>query len=101
MLTKFSRYCVAALATLALSACGGSYSRGIFEGYVTGLTEEATIAKVGKPDVVFNTDAKQHRFVYKGRTFDSNGNGLKDNEATIYFEKNAAGEFVAMQFAFN
>ena len=101
MLTTFSRYGVAALAALLLAACGGSYSRGMFEGYATGLTEEAAVAKIGKPDVIINSDPKQHRYIYKGRTFDSNGNGQKDNEAVIFFEKNAAGEFVASHFAFN
>jgi hypothetical protein len=82
-------------ATLLLTACGGgSYSRGIFEGRVTGQTEEAVIEQVGKPDVVENSNEKQHKFIYKGRTFDTNANGQKDNEAVITFEKDKNGKYV-------
>jgi hypothetical protein len=82
--------------TLLLGACGGgSYSRGIFEGQVTGQTEDAVIEKVGKPDVVDDSNEKLHKFVYKGRTFDTNANGQKDVEAVITFEKDTNGKFVA------
>jgi hypothetical protein len=82
--------------TLLLGACsGGSYSRGIFEGQVTGQTEDAVVEKVGKPDTVDNSNETLHKFVYKGRTFDTNANGQKDTEAVITFEKDATGKFVA------
>jgi hypothetical protein len=89
-------FAAVAAVTLFLTACGGgSYSRGIFEGRVTGQTEEAVIEQVGKPDVAETSDAKQHKFIYKGRTFDTNANGQKDNEAIITFEKDKNGKYVA------
>lgn len=104
MLVTFSRWRVvvaAALLVFGLAACGGSNSRGLFEGYATGLTETAVIDKFGKPDASDTSDAKEHRFTYKGRTFDSNANGQKDNEAIVIFEKDASGNFVATRFLFN
>jgi hypothetical protein len=104
MLTTLSRLrllVVTTLIILGLSACGGSSSRGLFEGGATGLTEEAVIDKFGKPDVSDTSDGKEHRFTYKGRTFDSNGNGQKDNEAIVVFTKDVAGKFVATSFLFN
>ncbi len=91
----------ASLLVFGLAACGGSNSRGLFEGAATGMTEEAMIAKFGKPDTSETADGKEHRFTYKGRTFDSNGNGQKDNEAIVIFEKDATGKFVATRFLFN
>jgi hypothetical protein len=88
--------CVIATATLLLSACGGgSYSRGIFEGRVAGQSEETVIEQVGKPDVTDTSNEKQHKFIYKGRTFDTNANGQKDVEAIITFEKDKTGKYVA------
>ncbi len=90
------------LCLLALTACsGGSYSRGIFEGRVTGQTEEKVVKEVGAPDVADTTNDKVHKFTYKGRTFDSNANGQKDNEAVIIFEKNGEGKFVATTVSFS
>jgi outer membrane protein assembly factor BamE (lipoprotein component of BamABCDE complex) len=87
---------------VALGACsGGSYSRGIFEGRVSGQSEEQVIEAVGKPDVADTANDKVHKFVYKARTFDTNANGQKDNEAVIIFEKNASGKFVATTVAFS
>ncbi len=90
-----------ACASLLLSACGGSYSRGIFEGQVMGQSEAVVMERVGKPDVAETADAKQHKFVYKGRTFDTNANGQKDVEAIITFEKDASGQFVATAVYFS
>ncbi len=95
---KISKLFLAPVATvvLLLSACGGgSYSRGIFEGRVTGQTEETVIEQVGKPDVADTSNEKQHKFIYKGRTFDTNANGQKDTEAIITFEKDKSGKYVA------
>ncbi len=87
---------------LALTACGGgSHSRGIFEGRVTGQTEEKVIEQVGKPDVAETSSDSVHKFTYKGRTFDTNANGQKDNEAVIIFEKNKEGKFVATTISFS
>jgi hypothetical protein len=86
---------VLTLITLVLSACGGSYSRGIFEGRVSGQTEAKVIEQVGKPDVADTSNPAQHKFIYKGRTFDSNANGQKDNDAIITFEKDKDGNYVA------
>jgi hypothetical protein len=86
----------------ALAACsGGSYSRGIFEGRVSGQTEDVVIDQVGKPDVADTANDKAHKFTYKGRTFDTNANGQKDNEAVIIFEKNKDGKFVATTVSFS
>ncbi|TAF99544.1 MAG: hypothetical protein EAZ30_17895 [Betaproteobacteria bacterium] len=86
---------------LLLAGCGGSYSRGIFEGQVIGQSESVVMERVGKPDVAETSDSKQHKFVYKGRTFDTNANGQKDAEAIITFEKDAKGEFVATAVYFS
>jgi hypothetical protein len=87
--------------TLLLSACGGSYSRGIFEGQVMGQTESSVVEKVGKPDVTDLSNDKSHKFIYKGRTFDTNANGQKDVEAIITFEKDASGQYVATAVYFS
>lgn len=93
---------VLATSLFALTACaGGSYSRGIFEGRVSGQTEATVIDQVGKPDVAETSDEKVHKFVYKSRTFDTNANGQKDNEAVIIFEKNKEGVFVATLVSFS
>lgn len=93
---------IVAVSLLALAACSsGSYSRGIFEGRVAGQSEEQVIEAVGKPDVSDTTNDKVHKFVYKSRTFDTNANGQKDNEAVIIFEKNPEGKFVATTVAFS
>lgn len=85
-----------AVTSFILSACGGgSYSRGIFEGRVSGQTQAVVIEQVGKPDVVESSNEKLHKFIYKGRTFDTNANGQKDVEAVITFEKDASGKYVA------
>ena len=93
--------CVAMLAVVMLAACAGSFSRGMFEGFVMGQTEEAVIAKVGKPDTADISDAKERRYVYKARTFDSNGTGQQDVEAMVIFEKNATGNFVVTRVLFS
>jgi major membrane immunogen (membrane-anchored lipoprotein) len=92
---------VVAATSLVLVACGGSYSRGIFEGRVTGQSEEQVIEAVGKPDVADTSNDKVHKFTYKARTFDTNANGQKDNEAVIIFEKDKSGKFVATTVAFS
>lgn len=87
---------------LILAACGGgSYSRGIFEGRVAGQTEDVVVDQVGKPDIADTANEKVHKFTYKARTFDTNANGQKDNEAVIIFEKNADGKFVATTVSFS
>jgi hypothetical protein len=92
---------LAILCALTLSGCGGSYSRGIFEGRVAGQTEEQVIQAVGKPDMADTSNDKVHKFTYKGRTFDSNATGQKDAEAVIVFEKNKDGTFVATTVSFS
>jgi hypothetical protein len=93
---------LAIVCAIALTACsGGSYSRGIFEGRVTGQTEEVVIEQVGKPDIADTANDKVHKFTYKGRTFDTNANGQKDTEAVIIFEKNKEGKFVATTVSFS
>jgi outer membrane protein assembly factor BamE (lipoprotein component of BamABCDE complex) len=88
--------------TLSIAACtAGSYSRGIFEGRVAGQTEEQVIEAVGKPDVADTSNAIVHKFTYKARTFDTNANGQKDQEAVIIFEKDKSGKFVATTVAFS
>ncbi len=98
------RFILAAMfaSTFILSACsGGSYSRGIFEGRVSGQSEETVVEQVGKPDVADTTNDKVHKFTYKARTFDTNANGQKDVEAVIIFEKNGEGKFVATTVSFS
>jgi uncharacterized lipoprotein YehR (DUF1307 family) len=96
----FSSIVITSLA-LSLASCGGSYSRGIFEGRVAGQTEETVIEQVGKPDVADTDSDKVHKFTYKARTFDTNANGQKDTEAVIIFEKNNDGKFVATTVSFS
>jgi protein involved in sex pheromone biosynthesis len=86
---------------LILSGCGGSHSRGLFEAQVAGQTEEEVIKRVGKPDSVDKSNEKLVKLIYKGRTFDSNGNGLKDNEAVITLEKDKDGKYVATSVYFS
>ena len=101
MFRSFVRGCVAMLTVAMLAACAGSFSRGMFEGFVMGQTEDAVIAKVGKPDTAETTDPKERRFIYKARTFDSNGTGQQDVEAMVIFEKNATGNFVVTRVLFS
>ncbi len=101
---KISKLLLTTITTVALllTACGGgSYSRGIFEGRVSGQTEEKVIQEVGKPDVADTSNPAQHKFIYKGRTFDTNANGQKDIEAIITFEKDKDGKYVATAVYFS
>jgi hypothetical protein len=89
-----------ALATTVLTACSRTYSRGMFEGYVMGQTEQEVTEKVGKPDAVDEKEERIHRFVYRQKTFDTERPSVKDNEATILFEKKD-GKYVAIAVQFS
>lgn len=90
-----------ACAFVVVGCGGGSYGRGIFEGQVTGQTEDEVIKRVGKPDTTDLANESSHKFVYKGRTFDTNANGQKDVEAIILFEKDKSGQYVATAVYFS
>ncbi|MGQ2979697.1 MAG: hypothetical protein ACT6Q9_08400 [Polaromonas sp.] len=69
-----------------LSACiDSTYSRGLFEGYVVGQTQEQVVDKVGKPA----SDEKSGdavKWVYKKKTFDPDNMNAVDALTTVVFQ---------------
>lgn len=69
-----------------LSGCiGSTFSRGLFEGYVVGQTQEQVVDKVGKPA----SDEKSGdavKWVYKKKTFDPDNMNAVDALTTVVFQ---------------
>jgi hypothetical protein len=84
----------------ACSPGGGGQQRGLFIGYVTDKTEEEVTAKVGKPDVVDNSNPSTPRWIYKGKTFDPDNQNQVDKETILIFQKDASGKFKCTQVVF-
>jgi hypothetical protein len=81
---------VAALAAVLLvAACsgGGTFSRGLFTGYVMGQTPETVESKVGKPASVQSPDADHQTWVYEKKTFDPDNGNAEDARTSVYFER--------------
>ena len=90
------------LGGLLLVACsgGGTYTRGMFSGYVMGMTEEEIAGKIGKPDSVDRSTPDKPRLVYMKKTFDPDNNNKVDEKVTIIMSKDASGKLVAVDLIF-
>jgi hypothetical protein len=82
-----------------LAGCSGSYSRGIFTGYVIGTPAEAIESKVGKPVAIDAANPDQPRWVYEKKTFDPD-NMNKVDEKTIIILERRDGKFVGADILF-
>jgi uncharacterized membrane protein len=91
--------CVAA-AFLAACSGGGTYTRGLFSGYVMGKTEEEIIGKIGKPDSIDRNTPDKPRIIYFKKTFDPDNDNKLDEKVTIVMQKDASGKIVAVDLIF-
>ncbi len=85
---------LAGVAFLAAAGCGGSYSRGQFQGHVVGKTEDEIVSRVGKPDAVDTKDPAKPRWTYNTKTFDPDNFNQVDPKAIVILEKDAQGKLV-------
>ncbi len=73
-----------------LSGCiDSTYSRGLFEGYVVGQTEEQVVDKVGKPTSQ-EKSGDAVKWVYKKRTFDPDNMNAVDANTIVVFQPDPA-----------
>jgi hypothetical protein len=99
-MAHWSRVAVAAAVIALAAACsGGTYSRGLFMGYVIGFSAEEVESKVGKPATVQTPDANRQRWVYEKKTFDPDNNNAEDATTTVIFERKD-GKLVAVEVLF-
>jgi len=91
--------CIAALFLVACSG-GGTYTRGMFAGYVTGKTEDEIVGKIGKPDGIDRGTPDKPRIVYLKKTFDPDNDNKIDEKVTIIMGKDASGKLVAVDLIF-
>ena len=93
---------IAALAavSLALSACGGGHTRGMFQGYVMNKTEAEIIDKLGPPASADRANPERPVLVYKAKTFDPDNSNRIDPETVIYFAKKSDGRIIAEDVSF-
>ena len=95
-LVRFARV-VAVAALVLVAACGsGTYSRGLFIGYVIGSTPEEVESKVGKPASVQSPDADHQTWTYEKKTFDPDNGNAEDARTSVYFERKD-GKLVATE----
>ena len=101
-IATFRTALVLCIAALFLAACsgGGTYTRGMFSGYVTGKTEEEIAGKIGKPDSVDRSTPDKPRIVYLKKTFDPDNDNKVDDKVTIIMQKDASGKLVAVDLIF-
>jgi hypothetical protein len=98
---KWLRVAVLAAAVGLIAACsGGTYSRGLFTGYVVGFTAEEVESKVGKPASVQSPDADRQIWVYEKKTFDPDNNNTEDARTSVYFERKD-GKLVAVEVRYS
>jgi hypothetical protein len=100
MKQSIKRFALVLAATAMLAACSGAYTRGIFQGYVVGATEEEITSKVGKPDAVDGKDPSALRWTYNKKTFDPDNMNRTDEKTVIVLRKDAAGKFVGAEVQF-
>jgi hypothetical protein len=74
-------------ALVVLAGCSGTYSRGLFSGYVVGVTAEEIEGKMGKPTAVDASNPDKPRWVYEKKTFDPDNFNQVDQKTTIILEK--------------
>lgn len=85
-----------------LSGCiDSTFSRGLFEGYVVGQTQEQVIDKVGKPTSE-EKSGDAMKWVYKKKTFDPDNMNAVDAITTIVFQPDpATKKLVAVSVQFS
>jgi hypothetical protein len=75
------------VALAALAGCSGSYSRGMFTGYVIGTPAEEIESKVGKPATIDAANPDKPRWVYEKKTFDPDNMNKVDDKTIIILER--------------
>ena len=101
MTGRYRTALMALITAVALTACGGAYQRGIFQGYVIDVPEEEITSKIGKPDQVDNADPNAPRWVYNKKTFDPDNQNRVDERTVIVLKKDAkSGKFVGAEVQF-
>jgi hypothetical protein len=94
-------FLIALVTAITLTACGGAYQRGIFQGYVIDATEEQVTSKIGKPDQIDAGDPNSPRWVYVKKTFDPDNQNKVDEKTIIVFKKDPkTGKFIGSQVLF-
>ncbi|OOG35844.1 hypothetical protein [Polaromonas sp. A23] len=84
-----------------LSGCiDSTFSRGLFEGYVVGQTQEQVIDKVGKPTSE-EKSGDAMKWVYKKKTFDPDSMNAVDAITTIVFQPDPATKKLAVSVQFS
>lgn len=85
-----------------LSGCiGGTFSRGLFEGYVVGQAQEQVVDKVGKP-ASEEKSGDAVKWIYKKKTFDPDNMNAVDTLTTVVFQPDpATKKLVAVAVQFN
>jgi len=84
-----------------LSGCiDSTFSRGLFEGYVVGQTQEQVVDKVGKPTSE-EKSGEAVKWIYKKKTFDPDNMNAVDALTTIVFQPDPAKKLVAVFVQFS
>ena len=94
-------FLIALVTAVALTACGGAYQRGIFQGYVIDATEEQITSKIGKPDQIDASDPNAPRWIYVKKTFDPDNQNKVDEKTVVVLRKDSkTGKLVGSEVQF-
>jgi len=85
-LARVLKAAVVVIAVAFLAGCSGSYSRGLFTGYVVGTPAAEIESKMGKPMRVDSSNPDKPRWVYEKKTFDPDNFNQVDEKTTIILE---------------
>ena len=94
-------FLMALVTAVTLTACGGAYQRGIFQGYVIDATEEQITSKIGKPDQIDASDPNAPRWIYVKKTFDPDNQNKVDEKTVVVLRKDSkTGKLVGAEVQF-
>ena len=88
------------VASLALAACQGGHTRGMFSGKVLGKTEAEIIDTYGPPASFDRKNPDSPVIVYTAKTFDPDNSNRPDPETLIFLAKDKDGKIVAADVSF-
>jgi hypothetical protein len=101
MLKLFKRVMALVVVTITLVACGGgTMTRGLFQGIVTGKPQAEVESSIGKPASVENLAGGKIKWVYKKRTFDPDNLNQQDENTYLLFEADKAGKLVVTEVSY-
>ena len=87
-------------ASLALAACTGGHTRGMFSGKVLGKTEAEIIDTYGPPASIDRKNPDSPVILYTKKTFDPDNSNRPDPETLIFLAKDKDGKIVAADVDF-